>query len=262
MANKTYLLIFLMLAFVRNAPQAIGQTIAVSKNLCQSSFPSDARIAWICVQAKSEEAFAASLAPRLIDVLRFNRIDRMHALRGAYLKIPVKLDDIAGFTPMPQKLDQAKEYPRYILIDRAEEFLGAYEFGELRFSLPVATGRHNSTPTGFFKVLGRDRWHRSSVYTITNTDIPYPMWWGIKFAIAKSGRGLWIHSRDMPGYPASHGCVGLSDEEMQRKFYQYPPDPQLVDSKRLYLWVFPDAERDDKPYEYPRGLDGILIEIR
>ena len=34
---------------------------------------------------------------------------------------------------MPPTLDRAKEIPRYILIDRAEEFLGAYEFGELNF---------------------------------------------------------------------------------------------------------------------------------
>jgi len=32
--------------------------------------------------------------------------------------------------------------------------------------------------------------------------------------------------------------VGLYDEEMEQKFFHYPPDPQLMDSKRLYLWVF------------------------
>jgi hypothetical protein len=192
--------------------------------------------------------------------MRFNRIDRMHALQGAYLKIPVKLDDVIGFTPMPGKLEQAKEYPRYIFIDRSEEFLGAYEFGELKFSLPVASGFGTSTPPGIFRVLGRNRWAASTIYPIHGTRIPYPMYWGIKFHLTPRGVSLWLHSRDLPGYPASHGCIGLYDEEMEQKFFHYPPDPQMMDSKRLYQWVFgADAET---PREYPGGMDGILIEIK
>ncbi|MEK7581846.1 MAG: L,D-transpeptidase [Patescibacteria group bacterium] len=185
----------------------------------------------------------------------------MHALQGSYIKIPINLKDAADFTPMPQGLEQAKNYRRYLLLDRSEQFLGAYEFGELKFSLPIASGRGNSTPAGIFKVLGRDRWHRSHRYTITGTNILYPMYWGIKFHIAKSGKALWLHSRDMPGYPVSHGCIGLYDEEMQRKFYGYPKNPQLLDSKRLYLWLFPDGE-NEKPRMYPDGLPDVLIEIK
>ena len=29
----------------------------------------------------------------------------------------------------------------------------------------------------------------------------------------------WIHGRDVPGFPASHGCVGLYDEQMQFDYY-------------------------------------------
>jgi len=258
-SHKTYLSIFLVLAFGWSASSMSGQSAAVPKTHCQTSFPSDDRVAWTCVQVTGEKTLTA-LGPYLWDVLRFNRIDRMHALRGAYLKIPVVLDDAVGFTPMPATLPQAKAYPRYILVDRAEQFLGAYEFGELKFSLPAATGRHDATPAGIFPILARDRWHRSSPYTVSGTDIPYPMFWAMKFAVAKSGHGLWFHSRDMPGYPASHGCVGLYDEEMQLRFYGYPPDPHLMDSKRLYQWAF--GENAETPQMYPGGLDGILVEIK
>jgi len=145
---------------------------------------------------------------------------------------------------------------------RPEHTLGAYEFGELRFSLPIASGRRDSTPAGIFKVLGRDRWHRSHRYTITGTNILYPMYWGIKFYVAKNGRAFWIHSRDLPGYPVSHGCIGLYDEEMQQKFYGYPKEPLLLDSKKLYLWFFPDGGDNDKPHMYPEGLPDALIEIK
>ena len=32
----------------------------------------------------------------------------------------------------------------------------------------------------------------------------------------REGVSYWIHGRDMPGYPASHGCIGLYDESMQK----------------------------------------------
>ncbi|HCC68571.1 MAG TPA: hypothetical protein DEP99_01605, partial [Nitrospiraceae bacterium] len=41
----------------------------------------------------------------------------------------------------------------------------------------------------------------------------------------------------MPGYPASHGCSGLYDEEMQRKYYRFPKYPVLQDSKKLFDWA-------------------------
>ncbi len=210
---------------------------------------------------KSERALEDLLGPYLEPVLRFNRIDRMHALQGAYIKIPVNFNDVVNFTPLPQELEQAKSYNRYILLDLSEQFLGAYEFGELNFSLPIASGRGNSTPKGIFRVLGRDRWARSSLYKIQGTSIPYPMYWGIKFLMSKRGVMFFIHSRDLPGYPGSHGCVGLYDEEMQKKFYGYPKEPLLLDSKKLYLWLFTDGE-NEKPQMYPGGLPDALIEIK
>ena len=70
---------------------------------------------------------------------------------------------------------------------------------------------------------------------------------------------LWLHSRDMPGYAASHGCVGLYDEEMEQKFFHYPSDPQLMDSKRLYLWVFP-ARTPTRPASIPKDWTVSLSE--
>lgn len=263
MRNKIYLLVLFLFGFFQGMLWAQKQTLpTVQKNRCRVSFPSDSRIDWYCYHVINEKSLENFLGPNFETVLRFNRIDRMHALRGAYIKIPVNFNDVVGFTPMPQKLEQAKNYRRYILLDRSEQFLGAYEFGELKLSFPIASGRGNSTPAGIFKVLGRDRWHRSHRYTITGTNIPYPMYWGIKFHISERGRAFWIHSRDIPGYPASHGCVGLYDEEMQKKFYGYPKEPLLQDSKKLYLWLFPVGENDTGPRMYPDGLPDALIEIK
>jgi hypothetical protein len=223
------------------------------------SFPSDNRLEWFCYKVRSEEALNKLLGGYLEAVLRFNRIDRMHALQGAMLKIPLNLEKLSNFSPLSNELERAKNFSRYVFIDISEQFLGAYEFGKLKFSMPITSGRGSSTPRGLFKVLGRDRWHRSHRYTITGTNIPYPMYWGIKFH-SVAGKNFWIHSRDLPGYPASHGCIGLYDEEMQKKFYGYPKEPLLMDSKKFYLWIFPDG--GEKPFYYPEGLPDILIEIK
>ena len=262
MVNKIFLFVLFSeictsLALGQDRPPSM-----VPKSRCRINFPSDSRIEWYCYGVKNEKLLEDLLGPYLEPVLRFNRIDRMHALQGAYIKVPVNFKDIIDFTPMPLKLEQAKNHSHYLLLDLSEQFLGAYEFGELKFSLPIASGRRNSTPAGIFKVLGRDRWHRSYRYTITGTNIPYPMYWGVKFYVSKKGVAFWIHSRDVPGYPVSHGCVGLYDEEMQLKFYGYPKKPLLLDSKKLYLWFFPDGGDNNKPCMYSDGLPGALIEIK
>jgi hypothetical protein len=87
----------------------------------------------------------------MLDVLRFNRIDRRHVYRGLYLRVPTNLDDIKDFTPMPATYPPAEKEAKYILIDLSEQFLGAYEFGLLVFSAPVATGNGSNCTGGYSK---------------------------------------------------------------------------------------------------------------
>lgn len=182
-----------------------------------------------------------------MDVARFNRIDRRHAHSGLSLKVPKRLDDVAGFTPMPQEYPLAASEAKFILIDLAEQFLGAYEHGRLAFSAPIATGeRGNETPAGEFAITAAHRYHRSSRYTIEKTDIPYPMNYALRFHINKEGVAFWIHGRDIPGYPASHGCIGLYDEPMQKRHYGYPREPILEDARTLYNWVLAPLPEDEK----------------
>jgi hypothetical protein len=63
------------------------------------------------------------------------------------------------------------------------------------------------------------------------------MTWALRFHIGRDGVSFWIHGRDVPGYPASHGCIGLYDESMQRYYYGAPVRPVLDDARRLYEWI-------------------------
>lgn len=57
----------------------------------------------------------------------------------------------------------------------------------------------------------------------------------------------------MPGYPASHGCIGLYDEPMQKEEYGTPRKPELDDARRLFEWVLGSEPDDGHPIPLPRG---------
>ena len=80
---------------------------------------------------------------------------------------------------------------------------------------------------------------------IEGTDQPYPMNYALRFYVNRTGISYWIHGRDLPGYPASHGCIGLYDEPMQKEQYGIPKDPKLNDAKRLFVWVLGAEPEDD-----------------
>lgn len=219
----------------------------IVRSPCKIRYPSDSKIEWECRRIKKGETLEKLFGDRWIDIARFNRIDRRHVYPGVSIKVPKRLEDIKDFSPMPEYYEPAKDEAKFILIDLSEQFLGAYEYGRLVFSAPAATGeKGNETPVGDFKITAYNSRHKSSLYFIEKTNIPYPMHYGLRFYISKNGVAYWIHGRDIPGYPASHGCVGLYDEEMQKKFYKYPMEPILQDSKKLFDWVIYPIEDDGK----------------
>lgn len=67
----------------------------------------------------------------------------------------------------------------------------------------VSTGRRgHRTPTGIFTVLERDAVHYSSLYNSAPMPHMQRLTWG----------GVALHGGDLPGYPASHGCIRLPRE--------------------------------------------------
>ncbi|MEN6373209.1 MAG: L,D-transpeptidase [Smithella sp.] len=214
-------------------------------SLCRVEYPSDKEIEYECRRLKRGESPESLFGDSWRDVLRFNRIDRRHLYTGKSLKVPKKIEDIEDFTPLPLFYPDALTDPRFILVDLEEQFLGAYEYGYLVMSFPIASGRKdNKTPAGTFRITAFSKNHRSSLYKIEKKNVPYPMHYALRFFTDQQGVDYWIHGRDIPGYPASHGCIGLYDEEMQSRYYRNPRQPILQDAKELYEWVVA-PESDD-----------------
>lgn len=253
--NVAVILLLLLLLSAAFPGDSFSKTVP---SLCRIHYPSDDSTLSDCRLLKKGETLEKLFGESWVDVARFNRIDRRHIHPGTYIKVPKDIAAIKDFTPMPREYEPARQEPKFILIDLSEQFLGAYEFGRLVFSLPVATGgRDNPTPPGEFRVTAVNSKHLSSLYFVENTIKPYPMHYGLRFHVSNEGVSFWIHSRDIPGYPASHGCIGLYDEEMQKKYYGFPKSPVLKDAKRLFDWVISPMQDDGKFHfikEGPRVL--------
>jgi hypothetical protein len=212
-----------------------------TQSLCELHYPSDSLVQWDCVHLTAKDSPYRIFGKSWQDGLRFNRLDRRHFIAGLFIKVPKRMSDIKNFSPMPQIYPESEKEAQFILIDQNEMFLGAYEFGKLVFSTPVAVGvEGNRLQNGSYKVDAVDATHQSSLYPVEGTKKPYPMHFGLRFHIDKRPDGwtsYWLHGRDLPGYPASHGCIGLYDEEMQKKYYHEPSRPVLKDARYLYSWV-------------------------
>lgn len=227
------------------------------EDLSRYEYPSMAGIRWKPHFVRPQDSLERLFGKDWVAVARFNRIDRRHVYPGMTIKIPENMEDIREYTPMGAVLEKARNYPKYILLNITEQWLGAYEFGRLVFSMPAATGiEGHLTPTGLFRVEAYHRRHTSSLYKTHKGDAQYPMDYAIRFHIDKEKVSYWIHARDLPGRPASHGCVGLFDERMQHRVYRVPDVPVLEDAKKLYVWTIGEAlyaEDDGTQKLFPEG---------
>ena len=229
---------------------------------CAIHYPSDAGIAWTCRRIGRRDTLTRLFGSHWQDVLRFNRIDRRHVYPGVRIKVPDDLAQVHDFTPMPKTYAAAANDPKFILVDLTEQFLGAYAYGKLVMSFPITSGDEadpaRRTPDGLFRVSAYDRLHTSSLYDMADSDKPYPMHYGLRFFISPRGVAVWIHGRDVPGYAASHGCIGLYDEQMQKEYYGYPRRPVLEDARKLYEWAIAPHPDDGHFHDLP---DGPVVQI-
>lgn len=104
------------------------------------------------------------------------------------------------------------------------------EDGQLTLAAPISTGRAGYfTETGTFKIIEKERNHYSNMYgkivdtrgntVVSDADadmrvppggrfVPAPMRYFMRF-----NGSIGMHAGYLPGYPASHGCVRLPEED-------------------------------------------------
>ena len=106
----------------------------------------------------------------------------------------------------------ARRSGRYVEIHRDRGVLLTVEDGVVQRAMHTSTGAGGGTPSGSFRV------YRKETYSWS---VPFSVWmpWASYFV-----GGIAMHEYpDVPGYPASHGCVRLPAGEAQRvyRFAEY-----------------------------------------
>jgi hypothetical protein len=233
------------------------------EDLSRVEYPSLRTIRWHPHFIQPHQSLESLFGSDWVWVARFNRVDRRHVYPGMTIKVPERIEDIRGYTAVPKVYDPARRYAKYILVDVTEQWLGAYESGRLVFSAPAATGKAGAeTPTGMFRIDARHLTHTSSLYKTANDEAQYPMDNALRFHFGADNVSYWLHARDLPGRPASHGCIGLFDEEMQNRVFGTPEKPQLLDSQKLYEWAAGEDEYGDDYGELDELEGGPVVEVR
>ncbi|HKQ75298.1 MAG TPA: L,D-transpeptidase [Blastocatellia bacterium] len=138
---------------------------------------------------------------KLAIALKLNRIDAQHLRADVTLVIPEQDADLITYSPFPHKLEIARDTPKLLLVSRRVQAFGAYEFGKLVRWGPTSTGKKATpTPVGLYHTNWKSKATRSSV----NAAWLLPWYFNID-----NNTGISFHQYDLPGYPASHGCIRL-----------------------------------------------------
>ena len=93
--------------------------------------------------------------------------------------------------------------PYHIVVSINTQHVSLYGSDGLIRTSSISTGmRGHPTPTGVFTVIGKERYHRSNIYS----NAPMPFMQRITWS------GVALHEGVLPGYPASHGCIRMGSE--------------------------------------------------
>jgi L,D-transpeptidase catalytic domain len=151
--------------------------------------------------------------------------------------------------------------PVLLTIDLSAQRAIVYRDGVPIAAAAISTGSlGRETPTGTFTILEKKAMHRSSTYD----DAPMP------YMQRLTSKGIAIHAGDLPGYPASHGCIRLPND-FARQLYgitelgtpvMITDDAEIAEQERKQT----DFQRASEDYvqtktEQQAAADRALIEF-
>lgn len=139
-------------------------------------------------------------------ILALNRLDERFIRKPDSIVVPdTIINDKLLYSPFPGNLPILESVKKILLVDQRIQAFAAYEFGKLINWGPTSTGKKSTpTPNGLFHT----NWKSKKTISTDNPD------WILKWYFnLENFRGVSLHQYDLPGYPASHACVRLLEED-------------------------------------------------
>jgi lipoprotein-anchoring transpeptidase ErfK/SrfK len=137
-----------------------------------------------------------------------NRIDVDRLIRADSLIIPDTFyTDIYNYSPFPSHLEILDSISKFVLISYSIQAFSVYNSGQLIKWGPVSMGKElTPTPSGYYHT----NWKSKRQISTDNPDWILPWYFNII-----NVTGVSFHQFELPGYPASHSCIRLREEDAE-----------------------------------------------
>ena len=147
-------------------------------------------------------------------IAAINRVDVKFLKRLDTIVVPSDLSlEIKNYFPFPFDAPFLSQVKKLLFFSYPTQSFAAYENGKLVYTGPTSMGRKaDTTPTGLFYT----NWKAEQTTSTFNDE------WDLKWNFNIENKlGVGFHQYEMPGYPASHSCLRLTEK----------------DAKYLYEWA-------------------------
>jgi hypothetical protein len=177
-------------------------------------------------------------------VLATNRTDRANIVKMDSIVVPKDLSgDMAYYLPFPLEVPALEQVSKIILFSYATQTFATYEYGTLIRTGPTNMGRKaDKTPTGLFF----SNWKAEKTTSTFNDE------WDLKWNFNVENKlGVGWHQYELPGYPASHSCLRLSERDA-KYLYDWADQWVLVDDQTVKLKGTPTIVFGSYDFEAPK----------
>jgi len=145
-------------------------------------------------------------ADELYTILAINRLDRKNITRPDTLVVPSVIEkDFLKYSPFPGNVPVLQDVKKFVFFSYPIQAFGVYEYGNLVKWGPTSMGKKASqTDRG----LHFANWKKEvSISTVSDE---WKLRWNFNISNFK---GIGWHQYEMPGYPASHSCLRMLEED-------------------------------------------------
>jgi len=157
-------------------------------------------------------------------LLAVNRIDLAHARAGDTLVVPAPADSFDAFSPFPTKIAGLDSCPKLLLVSNRVQAWAAYSAGvRVRWGACCTGRKTKPTPAGLYHTNWKQPERHSTI------DGSWLLRWYVNL---HSTEGVSFHVYELPGRPASHSCVRLSEVDA-RWIYDWCETWTLADRRHV-----------------------------
>ena len=218
-------LFLLSLIFVLNSCKDEKDNKPKEENTPERKAPERTKPNEVSFQFQKTKTFLATnpTEKQLQIIYAVNRMDKANLTKKDSIIVPTDLTgDVEFYLPFPLEMDYLKDIKKIIYFSYPTQSFATYEYGYLTYAGPTNMGsKKNQTPTGLFFA----NWKAEE--TISTVDDEWKLLWNFNIA---NKLGVGWHQYELPGYPASHSCLRLTE----------------TDAKFLYTWADQWILKDDQ----------------